>query len=436
MSSFIRWITFNAVGLGGVVVQLSLVAVLTRVLQLAVAVATVAAVEAAVLHNFLWHQRWTWRDRPAAGLRAVIGRLARFHAVNGTVSLLGNVGATLLLVRAGVDPVVANLAAILACSLVNFAAGNAFVFRTVSRSASSTAVALALAGAAVTGVAAAGAQSPAAVTGWDAYIATVDRRHADSGSATFFALDLRKADRWRQRAIAGEIPMTEVDPPGVSDAKMHHWAGAVYVPRMRVDEAVKWMQDYAGRESEFYQEVKASKLLERNGDRLRVFMRLQRTAAGITANYNTEHRVEYRKIAPNRAASRSVSTKIAELANAGTPHEREKAHGEDHGFLWRLNAYWRFEQAGDGVLIECESVSLSRNVSIFFRPIVGPIANRIARESLERTLRSLRTFLNSRDDKALTRSQATTTPFGSTSGHRPGPAMPVSARRAHSRGGA
>jgi putative flippase GtrA len=411
MPTLIRWITFNAVGLGGMIVQLTLLAVLTRVLQLHVAAAALVAVEAAVLHNFLWHQRWTWRDRPAAGAREVVERLARFHAVNGTVSLLGSVGATLLLVRSGADPIVANLATILACSLVNFAAGNAFVFRSVSRAVAGTAAVVTLAAATSSAVAAAGAQSAAALTGWDTYVATVDRRHADAGAATFFALDLRKTERWRQRAMAGEIPMTEVEPPGISGAKMHHWAGAVYVPRTSVDAAVKRMKDYAGRESEFYQEVTASRLLERDGDRLRVFMRLQRTAAGITANYNTEHAVEYRRLAPARATSRSVSTKIAELANAGTAREREKARDDDHGFLWRLNAYWRFEQTGDGVLIECESVSLSRSVPLVFRPLVGPIANRIARESLERTLRSLRTFLTTGGNAVLTRSRAATTPF-------------------------
>jgi hypothetical protein len=84
---------------------------------------------------------------------------------------------------------------------------------------------------------------------------------------------------------------------------------------------------------------------------------------------------------------------MGELANVGTRDERERAPGNDRGFLWRLIAYWRFEQAGNGVLIECESVSLSRSVPLLLRPIASPIVNRIARESLERTLRSLRAFL-------------------------------------------
>jgi hypothetical protein len=204
---------------------------------------------------------------------------------------------------------------------------------------------------------------------------------------------MRRAAKWRERTRSDAVPMVEVEPPGVPDAKLHHWAGAIYVPATSVDAVVKRLIDYAGRESEFYQEVKSSKLLARDGNRVRVFLRLERDAGPVTAHFNTEHSVEYRQLSASRAVSRSVATKVAEIADAGTPREREKPAGKDSGFLWRLNAYWRFEQAGDGVLIECESVSLSRSVPLLIRPIASPIVNRIARESLERTLRSLRTFL-------------------------------------------
>ena len=378
-----RWLAFNAVGAAGIVVQLTVLALATRVAGLSVPLATLLAVESAVLHNFFWHQRWTWRDRPAAGPREVAVRLGRFHAVNGLVSVAGNVGLTWWLSSLGLEPVLANLVAIAACSLVNFAAGDRVVFR----GAATTAMLAAVAAAPV------GAQSPGALKGWQEYTGKVDRRHQDASSPSFFALDARGLPGWRERARAGQIPMIEIEPPDVRDGKLHHWAGAMYVDQATVEGVVKQMQAGAGRESEFYEEVKASRLLERNGNRLRVFMKLERDATVFTVTYHTEHDVEYRRLG-NRATSRSVSTKIAELADAGTAQEREKAAGDDHGFLWRLNAYWRFEQMGDGVLIECESVSLSRSVPFIVRPVVGPIANRIARESLEGTLRRLRKYLS------------------------------------------
>ena len=71
--------------------------------------------------------------------------------------------------------------------------------------------------------------------------------------------------------------------------------------------------------------------------------------------------------------------------------------GNDHGFLWRLNAYWRYEQVNGGVLIECESVSLSRSVPVLLRPFVTGTVERIARDSLQKTLVSLRTELTRTD---------------------------------------
>ena len=388
-SSLSRWLTFNAVGLGGMAVQLAVLALLTRDAGLDVAVATVFAVEAAVLHNFFWHQRWTWSDRPARGRRELIARLMRFHALNGVISLVGNVAITVALVRAmALDPVAANVIAILTCSVLNYSAGHLLVFRTPA--------------AIVTGLAAAGGvhvladQPAAAIAAWNQYTATVDKRHADAGASPFFVLDARGVASWRESARSGGVPMVTAEPPAVENGKLHHWAGAVYIPRTTVDAVVALMQQHAGRESEYYEEVKASRLLERNGGRIRVFMRLYRDAGPVEATYNTEHLVEYRRVNPSRTISRSVSTKIAELDRAGTPREREKGAGEDNGFLWKLNAYWRFEQMGDGVLIECESVSLSRSVPYLLRPFASGIVERIARESLERTLRSLRTFLTAK----------------------------------------
>jgi putative flippase GtrA len=379
-----RWLRFNAVGAAGIGVQLTSLALLLR-LEVPLVLATVLAVEAALLHNFFWHERWTWRDRPAPDARQRLRRFVRFHALNGAVSLVGNVLITAGLTRAGIDPVAANFIAIATCSLVNYAAGDLLVF---SRPA--LLVAAALVGSAAPVLA---GQSPDAVAGWTAYTRTVEARHAETSGTAFFALDMVKASRWRDRAKAGDVPMHEVDPPGVEDAKLHHWAGAIYVPRTTVDAVVQRLQQFAGRESEFYEEVKASRLLERQGDRLRVYLRLYRDAGPVEATYNSEHAIDYRRLSDTRSTQRSIATKIAELAHAGTPQEREKAAGDDHGFLWRLNAYWRYEQWGDGVLIECESVSLSRGVPFLIRPIANPIVNRIARESLARTLKSLKTFL-------------------------------------------
>ena len=122
-----RWLKFNFVGALGIGVQLAVLATLTA-LGLGYLSATALAVEAAVLHNFLWHERMTWRER-ATPLRPMLGRLLRFHLANGLISLLGNLLLMRLLVGAMHLPVLwANLAAIGACGVVNFLVSDRLVF--------------------------------------------------------------------------------------------------------------------------------------------------------------------------------------------------------------------------------------------------------------------------------------------------------------------
>lgn len=122
-----RFLRFNGVGVVGFALQLGVLAALLY-LGVHYLVATALAVEAAVLHNFAWHERWTWRDRPATG-RTRFGRLWRFHALNGAVSLVGNVALMRVFVGAfGMPAIPANLLAVLACSLVNYLASDRLVF--------------------------------------------------------------------------------------------------------------------------------------------------------------------------------------------------------------------------------------------------------------------------------------------------------------------
>ena len=391
-SAIKRWTAFNLVGLAGAALQLGTVAFLVRVMGWHYLPATALAVEAAVLHNFAWHQQWTWRDRPSRSISDTVVRLARFHLMNGAVSLAGNLALTTLLSGVlHIDAVVSNMIAIVACSLINFAASEALVFR----STSTVAVLLLVC---APGVAFAG-QAPATLTGWRSYEAQLDARYAAAGSAPtgrFFVHDRDNlSPRWRDSVMRGEASLVKIDGPGIADGTIHHWIGAVFIPDITVEAALARLESQAGRESEHYTDVLASRVIERQGNRVRVFMKLRR-ASIITVNYNTEHLVEYGRLSSTRATVRSAATRIAELADAGTARERETPASDDHGFLWRLNAYWRYEAVPGGVIVECESVSLSRRVPFVVRPVANPIVDRIARESLNPTLGGLRAMLTER----------------------------------------
>ena len=405
-SAWERWLTFNGVGLLGMGLQLTLMAAMIR-MGVHYLPATALAVEATVLHNFVWHQRWTWRDRPTVSPGASAARLARFQLLNGSVSLCGNLALmSLLSGRAGLDPIAANILSIVACSLLNFAGSHAVVFAASRPRALRGIGAIAVAaGASIVPLSAAGENAspvlqPTTLSAWQSYERQVDERYQRATANAFFAGDaFGRSPAWRKDAASGGTPMFQLrspvpgaPEPDVPDGRIHHWVGATFVPGTTVDQVVKYLVANAGQESGSYDDVIASRLIARDGDHLRVFLKLRRTKV-ITATYNTEHNVEYRRLGGQRASSRSVATRIAELDDAGTAAEREKAAGTDSGYLWRLNAYWRYEQSNDGVLIECESVSLSRSIPTLLRPFISGVVEGVARESLERTLASLRQVL-------------------------------------------
>jgi putative flippase GtrA len=128
--ALLRWVKFNFVGGIGIGVQLAALAFFRSALRLDYLLATALAVEAAVLHNFFWHERFTWADRPAARPVQSLVRLAKFNLSNGGVSIVGNLLLMRLLVgELRLNYVLANLVAVAVCSLVNFLLSDRFVFQ-------------------------------------------------------------------------------------------------------------------------------------------------------------------------------------------------------------------------------------------------------------------------------------------------------------------
>lgn len=130
----VRWLKFNLVGALGIVVQMGVFALLFSALHVNYMVATALAVETAVLHNFVWHERYTWKHLPRGTPRDVGLRLLRFHAGNGAISILGNLALMRLFVGSlHLNHYLANGLAIGMCAVLNFAASEWFVFRTQTR---------------------------------------------------------------------------------------------------------------------------------------------------------------------------------------------------------------------------------------------------------------------------------------------------------------
>jgi hypothetical protein len=239
---------------------------------------------------------------------------------------------------------------------------------------------------------------PETVAAWDAYVEVTEQRitHELAAADKFLVQDFLAAPETSRRSLAaGEIDvakMTSHDGAGrpipVPGGMIHHWRGSVLLPGVSLDEVLTRVANPSLRDVA-PEDVLDVRVLERGADWLRLFLRLQRSQI-VTAVYDTEHRVDYTRHTGLRASSRSIATRIVEVADAGTPRERARPLGQDRGFLWRLNAYWRYEQTDTGVVVECESLSLSRSIPSLLAVTIRPIIDRVARGSMERTLATMR----------------------------------------------
>ena len=397
----IRWARFAGVGLMGFIIQLALVHVLTSMLTMDYRVAIVFAVEAVILHNFVWHERWTWRERVAGSSReAAYARLLKFNTASGLISIIGNLGFTAVFVELlGAPVLVANVAAITCLTVLNFLAADrlAFAPATPLRSGRALAVAWTLfAAGAHPGQADAAELKPETVKAWEQYVRMVEDqfRQETNGRGAFLSADLESPKQtlpFRSALRRGEIVLDNVmdEAADIGGGTISHWRGYMFVPGVTLEHLLDGaaVRGAAGKHRQ--EDVLESRVLGRDGDSLRLFLKLRRSVV-VTAAYNTEHAVTYSRLTPARAVSRSVSTRIAELEEAGTPQEREKPVGRDRGFIWRLHSYWRYEAVDGGVIVQLDSVTLSRDIPWAIRVMAAPIIDRIARESMTRTLAAVR----------------------------------------------
>jgi len=346
-----RVTAFLAVGAMGFGVQMLILQWMLAAWRWPYPVATLVAVEAALLHNFVWHERWTWADRaePSGGW---VLRLVRFHLGSGITSLAGNVLLTAAFVELlDVPPLLANVGAVAATSLANYLVADRWVF---SLPAAACAACLLAVG---PGAEAAGVNADT-LAAWNGHVALVER----------------------------SLPEHEADPPlrepegraiAVPGGTIHEWRGSVTIPGITVGQLVRALTTPGLPPPA--PDILDARIVSRHGDAWRVYLKLTRSAV-ITVVYDTEHDVRFNQHEPGFATSRSVSTRI------------EETSGADRGFLWRLNSYWRYRQRGTAVVVDVLSLSLSRGVPALVRSVAAPLINRIARESMQRTLDAVERF--------------------------------------------
>jgi hypothetical protein len=229
--------------------------------------------------------------------------------------------------------------------------------------------------------------APAALDGWLRHVALVEARLArDVHDGPFLDINQPSQAGERERMMAGALVTSAVDTRDGQGRKVevpgglvHDWRGDVFIPGATLDQILARLEHAAPPAPPT--EVLSSRILDAGPGWNRVGLIVQRRKV-ITVVYATEHMVTFQRVQADRAVVTSVATSITELDDYGTPSQKPKAPGDDHGFLWRWNAYWRFQQTPAGVTAECESVSLSRDVPSVIRFVAGPIIESTARESM------------------------------------------------------
>jgi hypothetical protein len=202
--------------------------------------------------------------------------------------------------------------------------------------------------------------------------------------------DQARADLRNGKVLIGhDLPGNSADTIPIAGGLIHDWTGLVFIRGVSISKVISTLQDYDQAERYYEPQVVKSKLLEHSGNDFHVFLRLKQ-AHVITVVLDTDYLVHYTFLDPAHVAARSYSVRIREVENVGEPAERERPPGDDEGFLWRLDSYWRLYQAPGGVYVQCNAISLTRDVPAGLGWLVRRFLETIPRDSLRFTLESTR----------------------------------------------
>lgn len=195
-----------------------------------------------------------------------------------------------------------------------------------------------------------------------------------------------KSGEVESRRLIGESSGEKPDVPG---GMIHDWEGIIFIPGVKIDEVLKVLQDYNHQAIYYAPDVEKAWIESRNGDQFRIFLRFRRHKV-VTVVLDTEHAVTYFRDSSARAHSRSSATRIAQVEDPDGPREKEKEPGEDDGYLWRMETWWRVEERDGGVYVQNQVVTLTRDIPTGLAWLIEPFITKIPREALDFTLQATR----------------------------------------------
>jgi hypothetical protein len=244
--------------------------------------------------------------------------------------------------------------------------------------------------------------SPKTVKAFNGYVAVAEARMKREESRPDDFLYIEALPRPQYDSIIATLKRGEVfvqqihtrdsegDPIEIPGGMIHHWVGDVFIPGKSLSSALEVLRDYDNFKNIYKPEVIRSRLISRkDNDDYSVYLRLQKKSF-VTVTLDTWYRIHFTPVGANCGYSRSISARIQEVEDAGMPGEHLDPAGHDSGYLWRINSYWRYQQRDNGVIIEWESIALSRQVPFLLAWFVKPLIGKIAREAVQDMLTATR----------------------------------------------
>jgi hypothetical protein len=237
-----------------------------------------------------------------------------------------------------------------------------------------------------------GEPTPAAVSAFNSYSRAIETRLAQQHRSQhdFLVLAVPDPEREQNRLHRGELIVERLTPSTGTDssgALLHHWRGTAFAPGAKAADFERLMRDFNAYPQHFSPQVIRAKVIDDGGDRMEASMRVRQRHV-ITVVMDTTYDIDFGRLDARHGYSISRSIRIEEIDSPGTNSERALSADEEHGFLWRLNTYWSYEERDGGLYLQIEVVSLTRSIPHGLGWAVRPYIESIPRESLEFTLRS------------------------------------------------
>jgi hypothetical protein len=231
------------------------------------------------------------------------------------------------------------------------------------------------------------------------YVSVTEAQMDDDVRLNRFLVIDRLPDLQRKQAYdqlqQGEVYIEELHtrenqhPIHIPSGLIHHWVGVIFVPNSTASQVEAVLHDYDD-EAEIYKpDIRKAKLIEQNGDDSKIYLQFYSRTI-VTVVLNAYFTVVEKQLGAKRIQSVSRSTRVTEVANWDGPDEHERPDGGDHGYMWRLNSYWRIEEKDGGAYVENESITLTRTVPPLLEWLIGPLTKSIPHDVLVHTLTNTR----------------------------------------------